>query len=162
MQDIKDSHIQKKTHELYVRMLTDFIAVLFDHGFRRCLNFVSQLVVADVKDKRSTVRTKQYRINVRCLCKVNLGKTNRRDKNPPPPIKIEGEDAIDYGVAATYMNKKRRIMKVDSDAPKSMLNHMGNEILEVATYDTGKVEVAVCLSDSAYTNVQSAIASILR
>ena len=53
-------------------------------------------------------------------------------------------------------------MKVDADAAKSMLNHVGNDILEGATDDNGKVEVAVCLSDSAYTNVQSAIAFIFR
>ena len=53
-------------------------------------------------------------------------------------------------------------MKVDSDSTKSMLNHVGNEIIEGATDDNGKVEDAVCLSDSAYTNVQSAIAFIFR
>ena len=58
-QDVEDSHIQKKTRELYVRTLTDFISVLFDHGFRRCLNFVPQLVVADAKDRKSTGRTKK-------------------------------------------------------------------------------------------------------
>ena len=85
---------------------------------------------------------------------------NRRDKNPP--IKLDGEDAIDYGIVATYMNKKRRIVKVDADAAKSMLNQMGNEIIEGPIDDNGKVEVAVHLSDSAYTNVQSAIAFIFR
>ena len=60
------------------------------------------------------------------------------------------------------MNKKGQMVKVDADATKSMLNHVGNEILEGATDDNRKVEVAVCLSDSAYTNVQSAIAFIFR
>ena len=60
------------------------------------------------------------------------------------------------------MNKKSKIVKVDADAAKSMLNHVGNDILEGATDDNGGVEVAVCLSDSAYTNVQSAIAFIFR
>ena len=53
-------------------------------------------------------------------------------------------------------------MKVDADAAKSMLNHVGNEILEGATDDNGKVEVAVRISDSAYINVQSAIDFIFR
>ena len=48
-------------------------------------------------------------------------------------------------------------MKVDSDAAKMNSQHVGNDILEGETDDNGKVEVAVCLSDSAYTNVQSAI-----
>ena len=159
-QDVKDSHIQKKSREFYVRTLTDSIAVLFDHSFRRCLNLVSQLVVADTKDRRSTGITEKYRINFRGICKVKLVDMNRRDKNTP--IKLEGEDAIDYGIVATYMNKKRRIVKVDTDAAKSVLNHVGNEIIEGATDDNGKVEVAVCLSDSAYTNVQSAISFIFR
>ena len=51
-------------------------------------------------------------------------------------------------------------MKVDADDDKSMLNHVGNEILEGATNYNGKVEVAVRLSDSAYTNVQSSSAFI--
>ena len=53
-------------------------------------------------------------------------------------------------------------MKVDADDAKSMLNHMGNEILEDATDDNGNMEVAFRLSDSEYTNVQSAIAFIFR
>ena len=53
-------------------------------------------------------------------------------------------------------------MKVDADAAKSMLNQMGNEIIEGAIDDNGKLEVTVRLSDSAYTNVQSAIAFIFR
>ena len=40
-------------------------------------------------------------------------------------------------------------MKVDEDAAKSMLNHMGNDIIEGPTYDNGKVEVKVQFSDSA-------------
>ena len=87
-----------------------------------------------------------------------MGEMNIRNKNPP--IKLEGKDTIDYGIVATYMNKKRQIVKVDADAAKSMLKHMGNEIFEGETDDNGKVEVAVRLSDSAYTNVQSAIAFI--
>ena len=51
-------------------------------------------------------------------------------------------------------------MKVDADAAKIMLNHIGNDILEGATDDNRKVEFVVRLSDSAYTNVQSAIAFI--
>ena len=51
-------------------------------------------------------------------------------------------------------------MKVGADTAKSMLNHVGNEIIEGATDDNGKVEVSVCLSESAYNNVQSAIAFI--
>ena len=58
----KDNHI-KNTHKSYFHTLIDFIAVLFDHGFRRCLHFVSQLVVADAKKRKSTDRTKKYRIN---------------------------------------------------------------------------------------------------
>ena len=85
---------------------------------------------------------------------------NRRYKNPP--IKLEEEYAIYYGIVATYMNKKRRIVKVDADAAKSMLKHVVNEIIEGETDDNGKVEVAVCLSDSAYTNVQCANAFIFR
>ena len=85
---------------------------------------------------------------------------NRRDKKPP--IKLEWEDAIYYGIVATYMNKKRRIVKVDSDAAKIILNHVGNDIIEGETDDNGKVEVEVRLSESAYTNVQSAIAFIFR
>ena len=88
MQDVEYSHIQKKNRELYVRTLTYFISVLFDHGFGRFLNFVSQLVVADAKYRRSTGRTRKYRINFRGLCKVKLGEMNRRDKNPP--IKLAG------------------------------------------------------------------------
>ena len=91
---------------------------------------------------------------------MKLGEMKRRDNNPP--INLEGEDAIDYGIVATYMNKKRQIVKVDADAAKIMLNHVSNEILEGAIDDNGKVEVAVRLSDSAYTNVQSAIAFIFR
>ena len=53
-------------------------------------------------------------------------------------------------------------MKVDADAAKSILNHTGNAILEGPTDDNGKLEVAVHLSDIAYTNVQSAIAFIFR
>ena len=81
--EIEDSNIKKNTRESYVRRLTYFIAVLFDHGFRRCLNYVSQLVVADAKNRRSTGRTKKYRINFRGLCKVNLGYMKRRDRNLP-------------------------------------------------------------------------------
>ena len=62
------------------------------------------MVVADAKDRRSTGRTKNYRINFRDLCKVKLVEMNRRDKNPS--IKLEGEDAIDYGIFSTYMNTK--------------------------------------------------------
>ena len=97
-------------------------------------------------------------IHFRFLCKVNLGEINRRDKNPP--INLKGKDAIDYGIVANYMNKKRLILTVDADADKSMLNHMGNEIIEGEIDDNGNVDVAVHLSDSAYTNVQSAIAFI--
>ena len=139
-------------------MLTYLIAVLFDHGFRRFLNSFSQLVVADANDRRSTGRAKKYRINFRGLCKVKLGNKNRKEKNLP--IKLEGEDAIYYSIFATYMNNKRRIVKVDADAAKSMFNHVGNEIIEGATDDNGKVEVVVSLNGSAYTNVQSAIAFI--
>ena len=38
---------------------------------------------------------------------VKLGEMNRRDNNPP--IKLEGEDAIDYGIVATYMNKRGKL-----------------------------------------------------
>ena len=75
-QDVEDSYIKTKTCESYVRTLTDFIAVLFINGFWRCLNLVSQLVVADAKDRRSTGRTKKYRINFRGIFKVMLGETN--------------------------------------------------------------------------------------
>ena len=51
-------------------------------------------------------------------------------------------------------------MKVDADAAKIILNHVGNEILEGATDDNGKVEVAVRLSDSEYNNFHSAITFI--
>ena len=47
-------------------------------------------------------QNKKFRINFRGLCKVELGETNRRDKNPP--IKLEGEDEIDYCIVSTYMN----------------------------------------------------------
>ena len=53
-------------------------------------------------------------------------------------------------------------MKVHADDAKSILNNMGNEKIEGTIYDNGKLEVAVSLSDSAYTNVQSAIAFIFR
>ena len=48
------------------------------------------------------------------------------------------------------MNKNSQIVKVDADATKSMLNHVGNEIIEGATDDNGKAEVAVRLSDIAW------------
>ena len=80
---------------------------------------------------------------------------NRRYKNTP--IKLEGGDAIYYGIVATYIHKKRQIVKVDTNAAKIMLNHVVNEILGGATDDNGKVEVAFSFSDSAYTNVKSAI-----
>ena len=83
---------------------------------------------------------------------------NRRDKNPP--IKLKGKDAIDHGIVRTYMNKKRGILTIDADAAKSMLKHMGNEMIEGKIDDNGKVEVSVCLSESAYNNVQSAITFI--
>ena len=60
------SEIRERTNIRF----TDFTAVLFDHGFRRCLDLVSQLVVADAKDMGSNGRTKKYRINFRILCKV--------------------------------------------------------------------------------------------
>ena len=53
-------------------------------------------------------------------------------------------------------------MKVDADAAKIILNHVGNYILDGATDHKRKVEFLVCLSDSAYTNFQSAIAFIFR
>ena len=53
-------------------------------------------------------------------------------------------------------------MKVDADTAKSMLSQVGYEILGGATDDNWMVEVSVRLSDSAYTNVQSAIAFIFR
>ena len=77
-------------------------------------------------------------------------------------MKLEVEYAIDYGIIVTYMNKRRQFWKVDADAAKSMPNQMGNEIIEVQIDDNGKLEVTVHLSDSAYTNVQSAIAFIFR
>ena len=77
-------------------------------------------------------------------------------------MKLEVEYAIGYGIVVTYMNKRRQFLKVDADAAKRMLNHMGNAILEGPIDDNGKLEVTVCLSESAYTNVQSAIDFIFR
>ena len=48
-------------------------------------------------------------------------------------MKLEVEYAIDYGIIVTYMNKRNWFLKVDADAAKSILNHMGNEMIESAT-----------------------------
>ena len=103
------------------------------------MNFVSQLGVADEEDRKRTGRTKKYRINFRGICKVKLGDMNRRDKNPL--IKLEGEDTIYYGIVATYMNKKRRIVKVDADAAKSMLTTWEMIFLRVQLMITGRCKL---------------------
>lgn len=158
-QSIEDSHIVYNTRNTYNRSLTDFMIWIFSFS---CDKLVRQvvLIAAKVQDnQRETEKQQKAKKKFRAECFRQLRRMNRVEGNSP--IYLTGPNAIVYEDIAKYMGTKRRVVTVDPDLANPLAAEEGAEFVNCAG-GGGKVKVAVRLSDSSYSAVQSVISFLYR
>ena len=159
VQSIEDSHIVTNTRLTYYRTLSDVMIYLFTNSNRK-LVFIRKLRAAKkMDDARETEKQREAKKYFRAECVVQLKRMNRVEGNPP--IHLSGKNAINYEDIAKYMGTKRKIVDVDPDLANRLAATEGAAVLNRAG-GRGKVKVAVRLSDSSYSAVQSGISFLYR
>ena len=88
--DIENDHVSDGTKQSYHSCLCQFMIYLFDKN-QELLNFVGPLIIGHNKDNG-----RKNRRNLREECGKQVREMNRLNKKSP--IKIEGEQSIDYEI----------------------------------------------------------------
>ena len=158
-QSVEDSHIVTNTRNTYNRSLTDFMLYLFSHAVHKLVDTAPLLEAIAIDDAKRTAKQREARRAFRAECTKQLKQMNRMEQNPP--IHLSGPNAISYEDIAKYMGTKRRIVSVDPDLANRLAAEEGASVVNRAG-GRGKVKVAVRLSDSSYSAVQSAISFLFR
>ena len=158
-QAVEDSHIVTNTRNTYNRTLTDFMIYLFTNSNDKLVDIAGLRVAKAVDDARETTKQREAKRAFRAECVVQLKRMNRVEGNPP--IHLSGPNAINYGDIAKYMGTKRRIVDVNPDLANRLAATEGGTVLN-SSGGGGKVKVAVRLSDSSYSAVQSGISFLYR
>ena len=158
-QSVEDSHIVTNTRNTYNRTLTDFMIYLFTNSNSKLVNIAPLTAAKMVDDARATRKQREAKRAFRKECGQQLRRMNRVEGNPP--IHLAGPNAINYNDIAKYMGTKRRIVDVDPDLANRLAATEGAAVLNSAG-GRGKVKVAVRLSDSSYSAVQSGISFLYR
>ena len=158
-QSVEDSHIVTNTRNTYNRTLTDFMIYLFTNSNSKLVNIAPLTAAKMVDDARATRKQREAKRAFRKECGQQLRRMNRVEGNPP--IHLSGPNAINYNDIAKYMGTKRRIVDVDPDLANQLAATEGAAVINSAG-GRGKVKVAVRLSDSSYSAVQSGISFLYR
>ena len=158
-QSIEDSHIVTNTRNTYNRSLTDFMIWLFSFSRDKLVRQEALIAAKEQDDQRPTLKQRNAKKWFRAECLRQLRRMNRVEGNSP--IYLSGANAIVYEDIAKYMGTKRRIVTVDPDLANRLATEEGAEFINHAV-GGGKVRVAVRLSDSSYSAVQSAISFLYR
>ena len=158
-QSVEDSHIVTNTRNTYNRSLTDFMIYLFSNSVHKLVDTAPLIEGKAIDDARRTAKQREARRAFRAACTMQLKRMNRVEQNPP--IFLSGPNAITYDDIAKYMGTKRRIVSVDPDLANRLAAEEGASVVNRAG-GRGKVKVAVRLSDSSYSAVQSAISFLYR
>ena len=158
-QSVEDSHIVTNTRNTYNRSLTDFMIFLFSHAAHKLVDTAPLIEAKAIDDGRRTTKQREAKRAFRAACLVQLKKMNRIEGNTP--IHLSGPHAIEYEDIARYMGTKRRVVSVDPDLANRLAAEEGAAVINRAG-NRGKVRVAVRLSDSSYSAVQSAISFLYR
>ena len=110
-------------------------------------------------DQRRTEKQRKAKKIFRAECMRQLKRMNRIEGNSP--IHLSGPFAIVYDDIAKFMGTKRRVVSVDPDLANQLATEEGASVVNNAG-GGGKVKVAVRLSDSSYSAIQSAISFLYR
>ena len=132
---------------------------LFTNSNLKLVNIARLTAAKAVDDARETTKQREAKRAFRAECVVQLKRMNRVEGNPP--IHLSGPNAINYGDIAKYMGTKRRIVDVNPDLANRLAATEGGTVLN-SSGGGGKVKVAVRLSDSSYSAVQSGISFLYR
>ena len=158
-QSVEDSHIVTNTRNSYTRMLIDFMLWLFTHSHCKLVNIEPLRAAKLIDDGKRTTKQREAKKEFRAACAVQLKRMNRIEQNSP--IHVSGPDAILYEDIAKYMGSKRKIVNVDPDLANRLAAEEGAAVVNSAG-GRGKIKVAVRLSDSSYSAVQSGISFLYR
>lgn len=158
-QSVEDSHIVSNTRNTYNRSLTDFMIYLFSSSINKLVDPESLIAAKAIDDQRGTEKQRKAKRAFRAECIRQLKRMNRVEGNPP--IHLSGPNAIIYEDIARYMGTKRRIVSVDPALANRLAAEEGASVVNGAG-GGGRVRVAVRLSDSSYSAVQSAISFLHR
>ena len=158
-QSVEDSHIVSNTRTTYSRSLTDFMIWLFSFSRNKLVNQEALIAAKAEDDRRETEKQRKAKKGFWAECMRQLKRMNRIEGNSP--IHLSGPNAIAYDDIAKYMGTKRRIVSVDPDLANQLAAEEGALVVNYAG-GGGKVKVAVRLSDSSYSAIQSAISFLYR
>lgn len=158
-QSVEDSHIVTNTRNTYYRSLTDFIIWLFSCNRSKLVNLEALIAAKAEDDQRQTEKQRKTKKIFRAECMRQLKRMSRIEGNSP--IHLSGPFAIVYDDIAKFMGTKCRVVNVDPDLANRLATEEGASVLYNAG-GGGKVKVAVRLSDSSYSAIQSAISFLYR
>ena len=158
-QSVEDSHIVTNTRNSYTRTLIDFMLWLFTHSHCKLVNIEPLRAAKLIDDGKRTAKQREAKKDFRAACAVQLKRMNRIEQNSP--IHVAGPNAILYEDIAQYMGSKRKIVNVDPDLANRLAAEEGAAVVNSAG-GRGKIKVAVRLSDSSYSAVQSGISFLYR
>lgn len=180
-QAIENSHINDTTRADYIGKLVLFMMWLFDNAPDKLVS-IGALQQANQKDiderarrnnreanrrgRRKRKRKTESRNSLRAACKEMLECMDRTKKNSP--ICLTGDHALGYREISDFMNTKKKVVSVEKGLADQFVgsesglasNAQGQELIDAD--EDGNVQVAVRLSDSIYTGIQSAIAYLYR
>ena len=100
--DIENDHVSDKTKNSCHLCSCQFMIYLFDKN-QELLNFAGPLIIAHNKDNNG-----KHRRNLREECAKQVREMNRPNKKSP--IKIEGEQSINYEIITEFANAKKGML----------------------------------------------------
>ena len=159
-QTVEDSHIGASTRKNYIRTLVDFMIFMFDSNiYCSLLIDHEELKVANALDM-VPVRKRRSRKKLKLMCAALLKKMTRVLHNSP--VRLSGDNSLNYGHIAAFMNTKSKVIKVDADIAKRIAEEEGTVVNMDQVNIDGMVDVSIRLGDSSYSAVQSAISFLFR
>ena len=159
-QTVEDSHIGASTRKNYIRTLVDFMIFMFDSNiYCSLLIDHEELKVANALDM-VPVRKRRSRKKLKLMCAALLKKMTRVLHNSP--VRLSGDNSLNYGHIAAFMNTKSKVIKVDADIAKRIAEEEGTVFNTDQVNIDGMVDVSIRLGDSSYSAVQSAISFLFR
>ena len=158
-QSVEDSHIVTNTRNTYNRTLIDIMIWLFTHLPSKLVCIEPLTAAKLIDDSKRTTKQREAKRDLRAACQEQLKRMNRIEKNSP--IHISGPCRILYEDIAKFMGSKRKIVEVDPELANRLAAEEGASVLNSAG-GRGKIKVAVRLSDSSYSAIQSGISFLYR
>ena len=160
-QTVEDSHIGASTRKNYIRTLVDFMIFMFDSNiYCSLLIDHEELENAHALDMVMPVRRRRSRKKLKLMCAAQLKKMTRVLHNSP--VRLSGDNSLNYGHIAAFMNTKSKVIKVDADIAKRIAEEEGTVFNTDQVNIDGMVDVSIRLGDSSYSAVQSAISFLFR